>query len=71
MALGAGVGDAAADGHRLQRVRQRRLSGAADADRRITDNKGKRAAQRPPPLDESLRALDARNAFVMSSCCRK
>ena len=34
---------------------------------RITDNRGKVLLQTsPPPIDESMRAIDARNAFVMS-----
>ena len=34
---------------------------------RITDNKGRVLQQSPPPvIDESMRAIDARNAFVMS-----
>ncbi|MEY2653124.1 MAG: hypothetical protein RLZZ524_151 [Pseudomonadota bacterium] len=35
---------------------------------RITDNRGKLLSQsQPVPLDESMRAIDARNAFIMSS----
>ncbi|MFO1287066.1 MAG: penicillin-binding protein 1A [Rubrivivax sp.] len=35
---------------------------------RITDHKGKLLLEvRPPPLDESMRSLPARNAFVMTS----
>lgn len=35
---------------------------------KVTDNRGHLLAQyRPTPLDESMRAIDARNAFVMSS----
>ena len=34
---------------------------------RITDNRGRVLLQTsPPPIDESMRAIDARNAFVMS-----
>jgi len=35
---------------------------------KVTDSKGRLLSQStPPPLDDSLRAIDARNAFVMSS----
>jgi penicillin-binding protein 1A len=40
---------------------------------RITDSKGKvlRQAKTPPPLDESRRALDARNVFIMDSMLKE
>ena len=39
---------------------------------RLTDNKGRVLQQAArPALDESLRTLDARNAFVMTVCCRR
>src|SRR5689334_12244691 len=35
---------------------------------RLTDSKGRVLIERkPPPLDESMRTIDARNAFVMDS----
>ena len=41
---------------------------AADADHQRHRQQGQRAAQaQPPPLDESMRTLDARNAFVMNT----
>jgi penicillin-binding protein 1A len=70
---GAGrrLGDAAADGHRLQRVRQRRLPQPVLITR-ITDSKG-RAAAKPAAgrWTSRLRTIDARNAFVMTRCCRR
>ena len=63
------LGDAAADGVGLQRVRQRRLSRQPAADQPHHRHQGPRAATRrsAPVLDESMRTLDARNAFVMTS----
>jgi penicillin-binding protein 1A len=39
---------------------------------RVDRQQGQGAARSAPPrLDESMRTLDARNAFVMGTCCRR
>ena len=69
MALGAGSVTPLQMASALQRVRQRRLSRQPDADQ--PHHRHRRAAccneAQPPALDESMRTIDARNAFVMTS----
>ena len=63
------LGDAAADGAGVQRVRQRRLPRQPDADQQ--DHRLARASvlneARCRCSNESMRTIDARNAFVMTS----
>jgi penicillin-binding protein 1A len=40
------------------------------ADRRITDNKGKVLTRPARPLTDDARAIEPRNAFMMTACCR-
>ena len=60
MGLGAGVGDAAADGERLRGLRQRRLSGRAVPDRQDHRRQGQRAV-RGQAGDRGRRAPSARS----------